>query len=322
MAKQTEDGVQRRVMIACESASTLRDELADRFPDLAISCVARPEELPEELQQQSPEIVFSIKGPNFPAKTHLPIMTHPTVKWVQVGGSGYEHLGQWDRSRLMVSNCAGVLARHLAETVVGAMIALNGNFLTYVRQQQNHEWLPQEFRPLSRQTILIVGLGHIGQRVADHAKAMGMRVLATRRKNIDHLSVDTLGQPADLTHLLGEADVVSLHLRATTETNHLFDADMISAMKPNALFINTSRGSIVDETALIHALVSGHIRGAYLDVFEQEPLPMKSPLWSMQNVLITPHAADDVEGWQMEFLRFFADNLDRWLADEPLQNLV
>ena len=311
-----------RVMIACETASTLRDELVNRFPNLAISCVTRPEELPKQLQQQSPEIVFSIKGPNFPAETHRPIMSHPTVNWVQVGGSGYEHLGQWDQSTLKVSNCAGVLARHLAETVTGAMIALNGNFLTYIRQQQRHEWLPQAFRPLSRQTILIVGLGHIGQRVADNAKALGMRVLATRRQNIDHPSVDTLGQPADLPHLLVEADVVSLHLRATTETEHLFNAEIISAMKRNALFINTSRGSIVDETALIHALESGHLRGAYLDVFKQEPLPMESPLWTMPNVLVTPHAADDVEGWQIEFLRFFADNLDRWLADKPLQNLV
>ena len=310
------------VLIAYDGAQALLPTLCSRFSGVEFLHVETPEELLPTLERVRPAIVFSIKGPGFPAECHRPIMEFPSVQWVQVGGSGYEHLAPWDRTRLKVTNCAGVLARYLAETATGAMLCLNGNFPAYYRQQMERTWLPRSFRPLSDQTILIVGLGHIGRSVADNAKALGMRVLAIRRQQIKHPSVDVLGTPEDLPGLIGEADVVSLHLRLTNETRHLFNAEMFATMKHNSLFLNTSRGSVVHEESLIAALQAGQIRGAYLDVFEEEPLPMQSPLWSMPNVLITPHAADDVDDWQLKFAQFFGDNLQRWIDGDALQNLV
>src|SRR5262249_13356935 len=159
--------------------------------------------------------------------------------------------------------------------------------------QRERVWRPQVFRPLAGQTILIVGLGAIGAWVAHNAKAFGMRVLAIRRQPQSHDSVDALYRPGDLSAILGEADIVTLHVRLDQTTRRLIDARMLAAMKRGALLINTSRGAVVDEAALIDALNSGHLGGAYLDVFETEPLPPESPLWRLENVLVTPHAADN-----------------------------
>jgi phosphoglycerate dehydrogenase-like enzyme len=121
---------------------------------------------------------------------------------------------------------------------------------------------------------------------------------------------------------LAKADAVSLHLRLTPETEGLFDAAMFSAMKPGALFINTARGGHVVERDLMAALESGHLGGAYLDVFEAEPLPTDSPLWSAPNLLISPHAADSVEDWESRFAELFAANLENWRAGRALRNVV
>ena len=149
-----------------------------------------------------------------------------------------------------------------------------------------------------------------------------MRVLAVRRRRTPHPGVDELLAPNELHAALGRADYVSLHVRADDETRHLIDAPALAAMKRGAVLVNTSRGFVVDEAALAGALESGHLGGAYLDVFETEPLPESSPLWSFENVLLTPHASDNIHAWPRKFIRLFADNLERWLAGEALVNRV
>ena len=111
-------------------------------------------------------------------------------------------------------------------------------------------------------------------------------------------------------------------MRLNPATRGLLSRDAFAAMKPGAYLVNTARGPVVDEAALIDALRSGHIAGAYLDVFDTEPLPAESPLWAMPNVLITPHSADNIHGWPRRFATLFADNLERWRAGEPLLNVV
>ncbi|MEZ4501238.1 MAG: D-2-hydroxyacid dehydrogenase [Dehalococcoidia bacterium] len=274
------------------------------------------------LAEHNPEVVLSISHSGFQGPLHHPIVEHPSVRWVQVGGSGYEHLEPWDASRLVVTNGVGVLARFLAETTIGAMLALNARLPEYARDQAETRWRPRTFRTLSEQTILIVGLGHIGTWMARYARALGMRVLATRRSATPSPAVDELHPPEALLELLPRADVVSLHVRLNEATRHLIDTRALEAMKPGALLLNTARGPVVDEPALIEALASGHLGGAYLDVFEEEPLPVSSALWRLPNVIVTPHASDAVEDWAHRFAMLFADNLERWRAGEPLLNVV
>ena len=311
-----------RVLVLHDRPEDFRDLLEVRFPDLPIAYACAPDEVQGALESLRATIVFSIKHPGFPGPTHRPIMTFPSVEWVQVGGSGYEHLLPWDGGRLRVTNCAGVLAPYLAETVTGAMILLNGGFIRYLDQQRRALWQPNPFRSLRGQSLLVVGLGRIGGLVAAHARALGMRILAVRRTQAPHPAVDALFAPADLHAALAQADVVTLHLRLTEETRHLIGRRALAAMKPGALLINTARGAVVDEAALVDALESGHLGGAYLDVFEEEPLPPENPLWRLENVFLTPHASDNVENWPRRFAEFFADNLERRLSGAPLLNLV
>ena len=310
----------RPVLIAHNAPDDFRDLLAARFPGVRFVYAATAPEVVGGLREHDPEVVFSIKHPGFPGPAHAPIPAHPSVRWIQVGGSGFDHLAPWDTARVQVTHGAGVLAPYLAETVTGAMLALGCGFPNYAEQQRERRWRPVPFIPLRGRTLLVVGFGRVGGCVARNARALGMRVLGVRGRPAPHPEADEMHGPDALEALLPRADFVSLHVRLNPATRGLFSREAIAAMKPGACLVNTSRGAVVDETALVDALRSGHVGGACLDVFETEPLPAESPLWSMRNVLITPHASDNVVGWPRRFAALFADNLDRWRAGEPLLN--
>jgi phosphoglycerate dehydrogenase-like enzyme len=310
------------VMVIHDRPEDFHDMLAVRFPDIAFTYVSDLAALPQQLAATNPEIVFSLAQPHFPGKPQRIAAQHPSVQWLHIGGSGYEQFLPWPRQDLRVSHSAGVLARYLAETVLGGILALNGRFLTYLDQQRRQVWQQETFRSLSEQTLLIVGLGAIGGHLATFAKVLGMRVIATRKHPEPHPAVDRVYPAEQLPDLLGEADVVSLHVRLAEDTKHLINRKTLALFKPGALLVNTSRGGVVDEPALIDALKAGHLGGAYLDVFAHEPLPATSPLWSLPNVLITPHVSDSVSNWQFLFADFFAENLERWRNGSDLRNTL
>ena len=312
----------RPVLVAHNEPDDFRDLLAGRFPDLAFVYASTAEGVVEALRAHDPEVVFSVKHPGFPGPAHAPIPHHPSVRWIQVGGSGFDHLAPWDAVRITVTNGAGVLAPYLAESIAGAMLALGCGFPRYAEQQRARRWQPVPFTPLRGRTLLVVGFGRIGACVAHNAKALGMRVLGVRGNPDPHPAADEMHAPDALASLLPEADFVSLHVRLDAGTRGLLSRRAIAAMKPGAYLVNTSRGAVVDEAALVDALRSGHLGGAYLDVFETEPLPAESALWEMPNVLITPHASDNVVGWPRRFAELFADNLERWRAGAPLERVV
>lgn len=317
------DRVPIKTVLACHmTPDEIRPVLDSRLKDVAISYLSDPESLPAALEAHQPDAIFSIAQSMFSRGSMRPAIDFPSVRWFHVGGSGYEYIVPWDRERVTVTNGMGILASFLAETALTGMLMLNGNFRQYATQQDAHEWKPIYFTPLQGQTLLIVGLGTIGSLIAKNAKALGMRVLATRRTPAPDPNVDEVHGSDALSDLIGQADFVSLHIRMSDETRGMFDAKMFNAMKPGSFLINTARGPVVQEAALLDALNSGHIAGAYLDVFEHEPLPTDSPLWDQPNVIMTPHAADNVHNWPARFAGFFADNLDRWNRGEELVNIV
>ena len=311
-----------RVLVIYDEPRAVGALLERSFPETAFAYASSPAEVEPALSNGDPQAVLSLKHAGFPGETHRPAILHPSVRWFHVGGSGYEHVLPWDPRRVTVTNCAGVLARDLAETVTGAMLALNGNFLRYIEQQREKTWQGRAFRPLRGQTLLIVGLGAIGSAVAHNAKALGMRVLAARRGTSPHPAVDACHEIAELERIIGQADIVSLHVRLTDETRGLMSAGLLQAMKPGALLINTSRGAVLDEAALAGLLQSGRLGGAYLDVFATEPLPQASPLWGLPSLLLTPHASDNVADWPLRYAEVFAENLRRWRSGLPLLNEV
>ena len=310
------------VLVIFEQSERLRDAMVARFPNVRFAFASRVGDIAPMLDTAQPQAVFSIKTPEFPGHLHREALAFPSVKWFSVGGSGYDHMLPWSRQDVTITNAAGVLARYLAETLTGAMLMINGNLHRYALQQRDRIWRDIPFHPVAGKTLLVVGVGAIGGYVADNAKALGMTVLGTRRSDVGHPSIDEMHSPTALQSLLPRADFVSLHVRLTDETRHMINAEALSLMKADATLINTARGGIVDELALIDALKHARLKAAYLDVFETEPLPADSPLWGLENAVLTPHASDTVADWPERFAAHFMDNLDRWLAGEALDNLV
>jgi phosphoglycerate dehydrogenase-like enzyme len=192
-------------------------------------------------------------------------------------------------------------------------------------QQQEGVWRPVMGTSLSGRTLGIVGYGAIGSAAAERAKAFGMKIAAFRRRPELYDGnglVDASYGAGQLSALMAASDYVLAALPLTPETKGLIGEAEIAAMKPTAVILNVGRGPVIDEPSLIRALESGKIRGAALDVFNQEPLPSDHPFWRMPNVLLSPHTADRVEGFLEPAIDCFLENLERFRKGEPLQNMV
>jgi phosphoglycerate dehydrogenase-like enzyme len=166
---------------------------------------------------------------------------------------------------------------------------------------------------LSGKVLGIVGLGRIGTRIAAFGNHVGMRVLAWSANLTEQKAAAAGATYAELDDLLRQSDIVTLHLRLSERTNRIITARHISLMKPNASFVNTARGQLVDEAALVEALRAKSIRGAALDVFEAEPLPADHPLRSLENVILTPHMGYVTEDSYDQFFRQAVDNIESYL---------
>lgn len=257
----------------------------------------------------------------------------PRLRWISFWSAGMESKATPEvlARGLLLTNASGVHAPNIAEHVLAFMLMFSRQMPFYLRSQIAHMWrhenVSRAYGPgeLTGQTLGVVGLGQIGEALAARAKAFQMRVVATKRdvraRYDAEIRLDALYPPEELPRLLAESDHVCIALPYTPETDHLFDAAMLAHMKPTAYLYNIARGKIVDEAALIAALRAGKLAGAGLDVFETEPLPEDSPLWEMANVIITPHVAGITPHYFQRVATLFAENLRRYLNDQPLQNL-
>jgi phosphoglycerate dehydrogenase-like enzyme len=254
----------------------------------------------------------------------------PRLRWFHAGSAGVEHLDlrALHKHNLILTNSRGVSAPNMAEHAMGMMVALARRFPTLMREQSAHSWRDEdthrEVRELGEETLLIIGTGEIGSQVASRAAAFGMRVEGLRRRadaepppNFDRIwSADDLGKA------LSTADHVVVTLPETPETRGLLDAAAFAACKPGAMIYNVGRGAVIDTAALVAALQSGHLGGAGLDVTEPEPLPADSPLWDLENVLITAHTSGASPRYWERQEALISDNLARYLEGRPLRNLV
>jgi phosphoglycerate dehydrogenase-like enzyme len=251
------------------------------------------------------------------------------LKWFQSIGAGVERvlLPEMRERGLIVTNTSGMHATNIAEHVLAMMLAFARCLPRLIRAQQRAEWV-DEFRPqifeLSTQTLHIVGYGEIGRRLASDAKALGMRITATRRQpgqTSDGIAIEIGGFDRLADHL-SSADHVAVCLPQTAETAGLFDATLIAQMKPGSYIYNIGRGPIIETDALVAALQRGHLGGAGLDVTDPEPLPTDSPLWQMPNVIITSHTAGSTPHFADRLTEIVIDNVRRFRAGEPLRNVV
>lgn len=245
----------------------------------------------------------------------------PRLRFVQVG-AGYDNvdLAACSRRGVQVCNAAGLNADAVAEHVMALLLCHYKNIcpLNQFMHAGGTSPLP-DYRggELAGRTLGLVGLGHIGRAVAARAQAFGLRLLGWSYRPIQVPGVT----PVSLPQLFTESDIVSLHVPLTDDTRHLIDDAALAQMKPGALLINTARGGLIDEAALVRALQSGTLGGACLDVFAEEPLPAESSLRQLDNVILTPHTAGYPDGpkFHAKRIAYFAANIQRWLSGEQLQ---
>jgi phosphoglycerate dehydrogenase-like enzyme len=254
------------------------------------------------------------------------------LRFIQSIGAGTD---QFSRQALKhqgvrLASARGVNARAVAEHVMALILALARRLPEARDNQAKRVWRGMIGDPTQREdelagkTLLIVGLGQIGGRLAQLAKAFDMRVIGIRRNpraGVGH--ADAVHGMSDLHALLPQADFVALTCPLTAETEKLIDANALDRMKPSAYLLNAARGRVVDEPALVDALARRQIRGAALDVTVDEPLPQASPLWAMENVLITPHTAGETSRYEDNVLAIMQENLARlWRGESALLNHV
>lgn len=247
----------------------------------------------------------------------------PVLRWVANVLSGSEHLRPMGipNERIAVTCSRGVAAGPIAEFVMTQLLMLFKRSAERMRNQAMRNWKRLEYPNLRGATLGLVGFGEIGSGVARLARAFGMKVVATRRRPPDGTVpplLDALHATGDLHAMLGQCDAVVLAMALTDQTRKLMGKGEFAAMKKGAFLINVSRGEAVDEEAFEAAIRSGHLGGAALDVFTDEPLPAHSPLWELPNVLVSPHNAMGTNEHQLGAFRRFVDNLGRYVRQEPL----
>lgn len=255
----------------------------------------------------------------------------PKLKFIQSISAGIDQydVGAFKARGLKLASAAGVNANAVAEHAMALILALNRQIHTGRDHQAKAHWrgmishIPDREAEIAGKTVVVVGLGRIGARVARFSRAFDLHVIGVKRDpSSGREGADEVVATADLAQVLPRADIVVLACPLTPQTENLIGARALALMKPTAQLINVARGKVVDEAALIAALQSKAIAAAGLDVTREEPLPVASPLWSMPQVLITPHTAGETQAYEDNVIDILMENLGHLARGAPLRNEV
>jgi phosphoglycerate dehydrogenase-like enzyme len=301
------------------------ERLRSDFPELKITHLSNYDRIDQEIADAEIVVAWSIRPEQFKSAKKL--------RWIHSPAAAVHQLmfPELINSDVILTNAREVHGPVVAEHVIALIFALAKKIPEAVRLQQEHIW-GQEImwrgqprpREVAGATLGLVGLGSIGREVAKRASALGMMGIAVREnpgkgkpEGVEHVYGSS-----DLGRLLEGSDFVVLAVPLTPSTQKLMNAERFSQMKSDAYLINVGRGPLIDESALAAALRNHQIGGAALDVFEHEPLPADSPLWDLENLLITPHTAGLTHKLWIRHYELFAENLRRYLAGRPLLAVV
>ncbi|MDQ1084434.1 MULTISPECIES: D-2-hydroxyacid dehydrogenase [Microbacterium] len=264
-----------------------------------------------------------------PAALARTVAANPRLRWVMTtaaGGGGQVKaagLDPADLERVQFTTSAGVHGGPLAEFAVFGVLAGAKDLPRLADDQAARRWPDRwEMRQIDEMTVLVVGLGGIGSECARRFHALGAQVWGTTRTGAPVEGVDRLVPLDDLASAVAEVDAIVVTLPGTDQTHHLIGAEVFAAVKPGVIVANVGRGTVIDEEALLAALDDGRVGFAALDVFEVEPLPSASPLWSHPRVLVSPHTAALSSKEEERIARRFAENATRLLDGQPLRAVV
>jgi phosphoglycerate dehydrogenase-like enzyme len=320
----TDSGVSLVVALSDNVWERRQEQLLQAAPHITPIVYAGNDMLPAEILDSITVAFFS--GDIWPERTRgfmLSALKAPNLTWLHTFSAGVDNavFTTFRERGVRLTTSTGAAASPIAQTAMMYMLTLSRNLPLYMQHQRNHQWIPHSFHELDGATIAVIGLGSIGMEIVRLSQAMNMNVVACRRTVTGNEPCPTYPLE-DLQRVVNTADWVVVALPLTDNTRGIIDNQVIASMKPGAGFVNIGRGELVDEPALVSALQSGHVGCAGLDVFAEEPLPTDSPLWDMNNVIITPHASGQTHGSYLRAEELFIENLRRFSTHEPLINEV
>ncbi|HYW47351.1 MAG TPA: D-2-hydroxyacid dehydrogenase [Bryobacteraceae bacterium] len=252
----------------------------------------------------------------------------PLVRWVHTRSAGLDNIlfPELVESPVPLTNGSGVFSAPLGEFAMAAILFFAKDLRRMVRNQMAGRWEQFDIAEIEGQTLGIIGYGDIGRAVATRARALGMQVVAVKRQgpplyNVDPL-VSRIYSPDRRIEMIARCDYVVMAAPLTAETRGMIGEPEFAAMKASAVVINLGRGPVIDEAAMVRALSARRIRGAALDVFDQEPLAEGHPFYQLDNLLLSPHCADHTPDWLERAMQFFIDQFERFRKGEPLLNVV
>ena len=297
-------------------------EAAEKFPDLAAGLEVfvdwDTEHWAESMRDAEILLTWDLPTANL-AKVA------PNLKWIHCIGAGVEHLCpmDWLPEGVMITNNKGAHADKAGEYALMAVLMLHNKMPRILTNQRSAVWNSLFSTPIEGKTVGLIGVGSIGGGAARQLGKMPVNVIGVSRHGRPHPEVGEMHAMDALDEVLPRMDYIFVSLPATPETVGLFGRERLRLLKPGAGIVNVGRGATFDYPALAELLADGSLSGAIVDVFDEEPLPPDSPLWSAPNFVVTPHvSADDGDSYVPITLQLFFDNLRRYLAGEPLRNLV
>ena len=318
-----------RILCSPAAADTLRQALPHdgrryilRHPEPGQACDAQVAFVSRDITGASTK--FSITPDT--ARYYEAMRHAPALRWVHVHSAGADReIYQSLHARgVTITTSQGATDAVVAQTAIGGVLALARRFALLAADQRDHAWRPllgaRTPRDLSGQHAVLVGWGGIGQRIGALLTALGLALTVVRHSATAVPQARRTAAYGELPGLLHDADWLVLACPLTPATRELVSRDALAALPAHAMVVNVARGHVIDEPALIDALAHGRLGGAFLDVFQQEPLPPESPLWALDNVIVTPHSAGFSDGNAARVRELFLNNLRRWAQGEALIN--
>jgi phosphoglycerate dehydrogenase-like enzyme len=311
------------VVLGGSSEPALKRLNSNLGPDVRLKFADKASDLEPELADAS--VLFQWAGNREELKRVL--AGAPRLKWIHGRYAGLDAIlsPELIASPVPLTNGRGSFSQSLGEFVMCGALYFAKDLPRMLRSKAARHWDMFDVLELSTQTMGIVGHGDIGRAIARRAKAFGMKVLALRRDTTPRAGdedVDQVFANADLHKMLPLCDYVVAAAPLTPQTKHMIGAAEFALMNPDVIVMNVGRGPVIDEAAIVKALEAKQIRGAVLDVFEVEPLPAASPLWGMENVLISFHTADHTKDWLDDAVSLFVENFRRFRNGEALKNVA
>lgn len=302
-------------ILLATSVKGIEEELRNRL-DSSIQVIRTKSDEETAAAMVGAEVIFGdpgLIGPHLDKATEL--------KWVQSTYAGVDALlSVTSRTDFLLSRVKGIFGPLIAEYVIGHILKIERHMLSQAEAQERHKWIFQRYRRLSELTLGILGAGDIGGEVARAAKTFGMTVHGLRSEAIAAPYVDKVFGSDAITEFLASPDYLVNLLPSTPQTRGILNGGILQYCGKNTIFINVGRGDVIDEVQLVKAINNEWIKGAVLDVFQEEPLPESSPLWALPNVTITPHVS--ALGFARNIVDIFLRNLDHYQSGSQLECLV